>query len=197
MLREEKILYALDALEYANRRQLQIINGLGGDRNANRILSEMEKDKSIKSIRTEQKIYYVANKGKEKLGSNKQTKDKGQIVHTLMRNDIFIHYQMPDDWQPEQPIDVVIDGEEITVICDAVFSLRGELHFVEIDNTQTTRTNKDKIDKYKSISKMVWKKYNHNPTLIWYTVSENRKRLLEEYCEKKGVKAKVYCVGEV
>jgi len=68
MLREESIISTLDKLGYANRRHLLLINNLGGDRNANRILSEMEKDKSIKSILTEQKIYYVANRGKEKVG---------------------------------------------------------------------------------------------------------------------------------
>lgn len=197
MLREERIISTLDKLEFANRRQLQIINDLGGDRNANRILSEMERDKSIKSIRTEQKIYYVGNRGKEKVGSNKQTKDKGQVIHTLMRNDMYIHLGMPKDWSPEQPIDFEVEGEMNTLIIDAVFTYKGEYQFVEIDNTQTMRTNKNKIDKYKDLSMMIWENDNHTPTLLWYTVSQNRKRLLKEYCEDKGVKAKVYSVGEV
>ncbi len=197
MLRHESIISSLDNLSFANRRQLQLINDLGGDRNANRILSEMEKDKSIKSIRTEQKIYYVANRGKEKVGSNKQTKDKGQIIHTLMRNDMYIYLGMPKDWSPEQAIDFEIDGEMNTLISDAVFTQKGEYHFLEVDNSQTMRTNKDKIDKYKALSMMIWENDNHTPTLIWYTVSQNRKIVLKEYCEKKAVKAKVYCVGEV
>lgn len=189
MQREEKILLSLDKLTYATREQLQIINDLKGDRNAHRILHRMEKDKTLKSIRKDRKIYYLSNKGKEQIGSNQSDLKKDMIQHTLMRNDLYIKLGMPNDWKVEVPLK--IDGEVI-LICDAMFSKNGEYHFVEIDNTQSMRTNFDKIKKYKKMSRVIFNNFNHHPTLIWYTHSNIRKEKLKNACEKSALKFIVY-----
>lgn len=187
--REESILLTLDNLTYATRKQLQIVNNLGGDRNAHRILFEMEKDKSINSIRTEQKVYYLSNRGKERIGSAQGELKKAQIEHTLMRNDLYISLGMPEDWRKEKP--VKLNGE-VFIIPDATFKRKGEFHFVEIDNRQTLRTNLDKITKYKELSRVIFEQYSHTPTLIWYTLSDVRKQKLSDACNKAGVKFVVY-----
>ncbi|WP_018934327.1 replication-relaxation family protein [Gracilibacillus lacisalsi] len=186
--REERILLRLDDLNFATREQLQVIESLGGDRNARRILHQMEKDKLLLSVRYEKKIYYLSNRGKERVGSNQSKLKRDKIQHTLMRNDMYIKLGMPNDWKKEVPINF---GTE-TLIPDAMFKLNGIYHFVEIDNVQTMKTNYEKIKKYKELSNMIAKQYKHVPTLIWYSLSETRKRKLEDACVKSNLKYQIY-----
>ena len=181
--REEQILMSLDKLVYANRKQLQIVNDLKGERNAQRILQRMEKDKMISSIRTEQKIYFLSNRGKERIGSNQGELNKKLLVHTLMRNDLYIKLGMPKSWIKEKPIKV--DGE-VFLIPDASFNKEGKLYFVEIDNQQTMKTNVEKVMKYKKLSSA------GDFTLVWYTLSEIRKQKIKEACTKAGLKYVIY-----
>ena len=182
--REEQILLSLDNLTYATRNQLQVVNNLGGDRNAQRILQRMEKDGLIKAARYEKKIYYLSNKGKQQIGSDQSELKKSQIIHALMRNDLYIKFGMPADWKKEYRMKW---GENI-LIPDATFKSNGEFHFIEIDNKQTMATNIDKIKKYRELSHAIFNQYNHTPTLIWYTNSDVRRRKLSEACKKAGVK---------
>ena len=186
--REERILSRLDELNFATREQLQIIEGLGGDRNARRILSEMERDKLLLSVRYERKIYYLSNRGKERIGSNQCKLKRDKIKHTLMRNDMYIKLGMPADWKKEYPIKF---GTE-TIITDAMYKKNGVFHFVEVDNVQTMKTNYEKIKKYKQLSELIKRQYNHAPVLIWYSLSDTRKSKLQDACIKNGLKFKIY-----
>lgn len=170
--RDEQILLSLDSLTYATREQLQIINNLGGDRNAQRVLSRMEKDKLLLAARMEKKIYYLSNKGKQIIGSNQGKLNKKEITHVLMRNDLYIKLGMPSDWKKERPV----KWGENKLIPDATFRKAGEYHFIEIDNQQTMATNTEKIKKYKELSHVIFKQYNHRPTVIWYAASDLRKK---------------------
>ena len=186
--REEEILLSLDNLTYATQKQLQVINNLGGDRNAHRILHKMEKDKMISSIRTEYKIYFLSNRGKGLIGSTQGELKKSWITHTLMRNELYIMLGMPADWKKEKP--VKWNGNKL--IPDATFKKAGEYHFVEIDNQQTMTTNIEKIKKYKELSYISFQELNHRPTVIWYTLSDVRKNKLKTLCENYGLKFQVY-----
>ncbi|GIO22406.1 replication-relaxation family protein [Oceanobacillus sp. J11TS1] len=186
--REELILSSLDNLTYATREQLQVINNLGGDRNAQRILARMEKDKLLLATRLEKKIYYLSNKGKQIIGSNQGKLNKREVVHILMRNDLYIRLGMPADWKKEWPV----RWGENKIIADARFKKGGEYHFVEIDNQQTMATNIEKIKKYKDLSYAIFKQYNHRPTVIWCTLSDVRKNKLKTLCENHGLKFQVY-----
>lgn len=186
--REERILLRLDKLNFATRKQLQIIENLGGDRNAHRILHRMEKSKLLSTVRYEKKIYYLSNRGKERVGSNQSKLKRDKIKHTLMRNDMYIKLGMPADWKKEQPINF----NDTTLIPDATFKRADKFYFVEIDNVQTMRTNYDKIKKYKELSKLIKQQYNHVPTLMWYSLSETRKEKLRAACVKRGLKFKIY-----
>ncbi|WP_175074674.1 replication-relaxation family protein [Terribacillus sp. AE2B 122] len=189
-LREEKILSTLDSLGFATRKQLQLIEQLGGDRNAHRILKEMEQDKLIGSQRTEQKVYYVAARGRDAIGSTKDELRTGKMKHTLMRNEMYIKLGMPGDWRNEVPV----TWGQNKLIPDAMYHLKGEVHFVEVDNTQPMRSNYEKIKRYSELSRLIFESQKHLPTLIWCTISASRKAKLEESCKKAAVKCKVIMV---
>lgn len=173
--RYEQIQSKLVDLTYATREQLQVINNLGGDRNANRILLDMEKMGYIKSVRLDKKIYYVNTRLKKK-----------EVQHILMRNDIYIMYNMPSSWQKEVPLR---QNREILLIPDAMFKKNNEYCFVEVDYMQQMKVNYEKIEKYKEVSRMIFRQYKHHPTLIFYTLSESRKDKIRKYSNKIGVKS--------
>ncbi|MFD1416789.1 replication-relaxation family protein [Oceanobacillus jeddahense] len=186
--RDEQILSSLDRLTYATREQLQVINQLGGDRNAQRILSRMEKDKLLLAARMEKKIYYLSNKGKQIIGSGQGKLNRKEITHVLMRNDLYIKLGMPSDWKKERPV----KWGENKLIPDATFRKAGEYHFIEIDNQQTMATNIEKIKKYKDLSYIIFQQYNHRPTVIWSASSELRKKKLKDLCEQHGLKFQIH-----
>lgn len=172
----------MESLNFATRLQLQTLMKLGGDRNAQRVLNRMEKDGSIKSHRREFKVYYLSNRGKERIGSNQSDLKQDKIKHTLMRNDLYIKLGMPRPWTTERPIPL---GKE-TIIPDATYIKDGVCCFVEIDNTQTMRTNYEKIKKYAMLSS-VMEQQGEKMELVWYTVSDVRKVKLEKACSGAGL----------
>lgn len=188
--RHERILLSLDNLTYATREQLQVVNRLGGDRNAHRILNDMEKDGLVKSIRTERKIYYLSNRGKEQIGSNQGELKKSWITHTLMRNDLYIQLGMPETWKKEVPIR--FNEKDNFLIPDAMFNKENKFCFIEVDNQQTMKTNNDKIERYGRFFKAMFQQYGEHPSLICYTLSEVRKNKLSEACRKAGIKFAIY-----
>src|SRR5699024_3878690 len=164
-----------------------IINNLGGERNAQRILQRMEKDKLIKAARYEKKIYYLSNRGKQQIGSTQGELKKSWIQHTLMRNDLYISLGMPDSWKKEYPV----KWGSNKLVPDATFKRDGNFVFVEIDNQQTMQINKEKIKLYKELCKAIFNQYDHHLILIWYTLSDNRKGKIKEACTKAGIKFKI------
>ncbi len=187
-LRWEQIVLRLEELGFATRKQLQAICNLGSDRNAARILLAMERDKLIHSERKEFKVYYTSNKGKSLIGSTSDVRI-GQMNHTLMRNDLYIKLGMPDGWDTEVPIQLSADEE---MIVDAMYMKNNEYHLVEIDYRNSMKNNREKLEKYKIVKRHLWKTCRHHPTVIWYTVSENRKQRLEEWMREYGIKGRVY-----
>ena len=175
--RYDKIQSSLADLTYATREQLQIINNLGGNRNSNRILLDMERMGYIKSVRYDRKIYYVDTRLK-----------RSEIQHVLMRNNLYIKFGMPSDWKKEVPLRI---NGEVRLIPDAMFKRGGEIHFVEIDVMQAMKINYEKIRKYEDISKIISDQFKHRPTLIFHTISDSRRRKLKKACIKVGIKHKI------
>jgi len=187
--RQERILSSLNKLTYSTSEQINTIEKLGSDRNARKVLFELEEDKLIKSVRRNKKIYFVTNKGNDLIGKGNTRLKRNEIDHSLMRNDLYIKLGMPDSWKKESRI---IINKEVFLISDARFVRNGIQHYIEIDNKQTMRTNYDKIKKYAHLFKVIFRKYNHHPVLIWYTLSDVRKRKLSEACRNYGVKYEVF-----
>lgn len=188
MERDQRILSRLDDLTYATREHLQILENLGGERNAQRIMQRLEKEKYVSSVRYEKKIYYLSKKGQREIGSEKDLK-KRMIRHTIMRNDLYIKLGMPTGWKKE--VQLKID-EEPFLIADAMYVKSGVYFFIEIDNQQTMKNNADKIRKYKEVSRVIFNQFGHHPVLVWYTLSEVRKRKLHDLCSKNGIKFVIY-----
>ncbi len=183
----------MNDLGFATRRQLQMIEGLGKDRNAARILKRMEDDKTIQSFRREFKVYSLTHRGKELIGSNKDLKTGASdrlVDHTLMRNDLYIKLGMPDDWKTEH--ELLYNGAKDRMVVDAMYSRNREWHFVEVDNKQTMKNNQEKMKRYAILRKDIFNDYGHHPTVIWYTVSDNRKQRLEEWMRELGIKGRIY-----
>lgn len=188
--REEKILLSLDNMTYATREQLQVVNDLKGDRNAHRILYRMEKDKLISSIRTERKIYFLSNEGKNMIGSTQGDLKKSMIDHTLMRNELYIKLGMPKNWRKEVPIK--FNGIEKYLIPDAMYNQGNHFTFIEIDNKQAMPTNIDKIKKYSEFFKEMYEQYGEHPTLIWRVNSDAKGKRLAAECGEREVSYKIY-----
>jgi hypothetical protein len=190
----------LDKLGYATRKQLQVIHRLGSDRNAQRFLTNMEDEGFIKSNRYEMKVYSLTTKGKNIIGSNKEV-TTNQLEHNLMRNDLYIFYQMPLNWRSEAPIQFnvghtlkengALQADIITIIPDATFQKENKYFFIEVDHTQSLQKNKKKIEKYAELDRKL-KRRNERMELIFYTLSSIRKKHIEMIGEKEGIKITVY-----
>lgn len=187
--RHERILSNLSELTYATREQLQIINKLGGDRNARRILLEMEREGLIKSVRYDKKIYYISNKGNDYIGKGNSRLNKKEIQHVLMRNDLYIKLGMPKTWKKEAQI---IVNDEVVLISDARFNVGDKYYFIEIDHKQSMKTNIEKIKKYKEVFRMMYREFGYHPKLIWYTLSDVRKQSLAKACQNHAVNYQIY-----
>lgn len=183
--RQERILSILADLTYATSEQINSLANLGSNRNARRILYEMECDKLIDSVRRESKVYFLANKGSDLIGKENPRLKRSQIDHAVLRNELRAILNFPQDWRNEVPIKI---NEKIIVVADAVFTRNNRIYFVEIDNRANMQTNNTKIKKYADIIRNL----NKPATLVWYTLIESRKIKLRESCEKHGVNCEIY-----
>lgn len=178
--RIEEILLSLKKCDFLTREQLQKMHGLGGDRNAQRILSDMAEYVNF-FFEDKRKIYYLNAVGRDRVQANKVRKKTAQVHHFLMRNDLYIHLGRPATWKNEVKISVNTE----TVIADAVFQHNKLYYFIEIDYKQSMSKNVSKIKRYKQLAES-----NSNFTLIWVTTTPYQKKKLESLCT--GLSKKVY-----
>lgn len=125
------------------------------------------------------------------VGSEKVITKTLQYEHTLMRNDIYIHFNCPKNWHNEY----LIPAKEFKIVPDALFQAENEVYFLEVDHMQKMKENYAKIDKYRKFRDMgLWQQANngHFPTLLFYTNKDSRKHQLMEYCTKKELKHLIY-----
>ncbi|KAB2332917.1 replication-relaxation family protein [Bacillus mesophilum] len=186
--RQERILLTLKKLGFLSRSQIQRLHRLGGDRNANRILSDM--NDYLHAVRLDEKVYYLNAAGRERVGATKVLKKTHQITHHLMRNSLYIAQGCPSSWKVEVKLAV---KNEVTVIADALFTMADRYFICEVDNTQRMAENKAKIAKYRHLIALgVFKK---QPKFIWITTTEYRRKQLEKMCE--GLDARIYTRGDL
>ena len=175
---------SLKKLGFLSRSQLQRLHRLGSDRNAQRILKEMEK--YLFCFREKENIYYLSKEGRERVGCEVIRKKTQQVNHYLMRNDLYIFYGCPTTWKNEAKMKL----KDFIIQPDAVFDKEKILHFVEVDHTQSMNVNKKKIDIYKEMYKI-----NSSFRLVWVTVTDFRKKKLAELC--KGLDCMVYTALDI
>lgn len=192
--REETILSTLAKLDYLTRRQIQRLHGLGGDRNARRVMQNISPYVSVFRGTNGENIYYLNKSGRERVGCEVVRQKTTQAGHYIMRNDAFIHYAGNEDWRNELPFRV---ENVVTVIPDAYFRFNQRRHFLEVDHMQHMQKNREKIERYKKLHQTgaLQKKINYFPQLVWVTLTESRKQQLAELC--KGVDVVIHLWHEI
>lgn len=184
--RGEQILLSLKSFDYLTTKQLQHLHDLKSDRNAYRVIKQLNPYLNH-FIDDNRKVYYLNKKGREAVDSTKIRKKTTTAKHYLMRNDLYIHFGKPASWSNEVKMKYKSDNNEITVVADAYYKTNKH-HIIEIDNAQKMQKNKIKIEKYRRlIEKGVFKGM---PELIWVTTTPYRQQTLQELCD--GLDCKVY-----
>lgn len=115
------------------------------------------------------------------------------MKHIIMRNQFWLFYNCPKDWQNE----VKISNGDHSVITDAMFSRNGFRFFLEVDNLQTMKENRDKIDRYKNLMPSLVQQFGYHPTLVWLTNTEMRRKQLEGACASSALKFLVYTMNDI
>lgn len=176
--REEQILLLLQRFDFLTRDQLCNYFKLGTTRNTNRVLRTISE--YLVSFREGyQSIYYLSPKGKKYVDCDKVRKKGGHVKHTIMRNDFWLYSDCPNTWKNEIKVS---DGSE-TVIVDAIYKDDWDRrHFIEIDNLQQMKENRNKIKRYKQLLENghIEEKLGHFPTIIWVTTTEHRREQLKK-----------------
>lgn len=190
--RDEQILLLLKKFDYLTRDQLNQYFQLGTINNTNRVLRNLSD--YLTSIRDGyQSIYYLNATGRDYVDCNKIRKKTNQIQHIIMRNQFWLHCKCPKDWQNE--VKILGADKQVILVCDAKYTRNGFLNFLEVDNTQTMKENRAKIERYKSLMESFAKQFGYYPTLIWVTTTEYRREQLQKACD--GIKSKVYTVDDI
>jgi hypothetical protein len=193
--RQELILSSLSKLKFATREQIQSIHGLGSDRNALRILRELNDYMHVKT-HDGRNVYYLSALGRDVVGTEEEMKWNSQVDHHLMRNDLYIYLGMPRDWEIERRIEFKYQAsltlKDMYVVPDARFIKDGIHHFVEVDRTQSMVENKKKLTLYQHLVPAIKQQYGHTPVLIIYTLTNLRKEKLQALCKEYGISCKVY-----
>lgn len=109
---------------------------------------------------------------------------------------MYIYFQQPEDWRIEEPVNFKfkegLTYQEATIIPDATFTLNNTFHFLEVDRTQSMSDNKKKIKMYQLLSPAIEKQFKEKPILVFYTMTEHRKKRLDEFCAEVGLKRLIF-----
>ncbi|MFL1998335.1 replication-relaxation family protein [Lysinibacillus irui] len=188
--RDEKILLLLQQFDFLNRDQINKYFNLGKVCNTNRVLRNLSE--YLLNIREGyQTIYYLSQAGRTYVDCQKVRKKGSHVKHIVMRNQFWLFYNCPKDWQNE----VKISNGNCSVVTDAMFTRNGFKYFLEVDNLQTMKANRDKITRYKDLMTSLLQQFGYIPTLVWLTTTELRKKQLEEAC--RGLKCLVYTMNDI
>lgn len=178
----------IDTLGMAKIKHLQQIHDLKSYRNACRVVKQLC-PYVHETFFEKEKVVYLNKEGRELIGSNREVKKNSLMQHTLLANEVYLHFNCPLDWKREYPLEekpklngIQIGGIKLIhkqVVADAVFSRNGYLHFIEIDNVSKMTDNKKKIETYLSLLKPSHK-------LFIFTRTKERKKKFEHWLKGRG-----------
>ncbi|WP_201028926.1 replication-relaxation family protein [Saccharococcus caldoxylosilyticus] len=189
--RQMKILYSLNNLGALSRSQIQYMFDLGSKRNANRVIQSIREYLNYKALK--EHVYYLNKRGAEMIGGQVTVTGNSPLQHIVMRNDIYIFYHYPHDWKAEAKTRWKEDGKECSIVSDARFTYHGQMYFLEVDILQKMAENKRKVEKYAYLFRFIQRQQIGEPVLLWYTVSEVKKKQLEKWCKEYGVQCEILC----
>jgi hypothetical protein len=183
----------LKKLDYLTRSQTQAIHKLKSDRNAQRVIKQMEEYLNV--IKAGENIYYLNAAGRALVNCDKVRKSTGNIQHYIMRNHIYIAYGCPESWRNEMRIrsEGAAKKDNVTCVADALFKQGDVFTIVEVDNTQTMKKNHAKIEKYRTL-KQRGTFGILAPKFVWITTSEHRRNELEKL--SPGLNVKVFTLAD-
>ncbi|MER2057222.1 MAG: replication-relaxation family protein [Niallia sp.] len=185
--RIENILLSLKKMDYLTQKQIQRIHGLGGERNANRILWE-SRDFLSNFRNGLEKVYYLNKLGRMRVDCEIVRSKTMNIEHFLLRNQLWIHLKMPHTWTNEVKIIV----GDTSIVCDAKYLASDKTPvFVEVDVAQPMVKNIKKIHKYKRFKELTNQKFH----VLWVTQLESRRSKLKEM--SNGLSSAVYTANDI
>ncbi|MGG3234659.1 replication-relaxation family protein [Priestia flexa] len=177
-------------MEFLSRSQIQSLLGVPNTRNINRILQNMSTYLNAK--RLNQNVYYLNKKGREYIGTDKRPPALKQLEHKLMRNDLYLYYNVPSSWQTEHEIEWYEGKKKHKLISDAFFKQDQTYFFIEVDYKQKMTVNCSKIELYSKLFPLLEVEHRVDCVLIFYTLTEARRQRLMKECEKKKVTCGVF-----
>lgn len=210
--RVESLLTTIDRLGIVKIKHLQRIHDLKSYRNAARIISTQLKPYINETFYEREKVIYLNKDGRNFIGSDKDPQKPTLIAHTLLRNEVYLHFNCPADWQneytleaqlkPRSGLDAIISSNmklssSMKVRADAMFTRNGYVHLIEVDNAREMAENRKKINSYAEILPMVRKQFEQTPILYFFTTTENRKRKFEEWLKGRSIRHEVKTFTEI
>lgn len=189
--RDEQILLLLKKFDFLTRDQLRIYFKLGKIGNSNRIFRRLS-DYLLTIREGYQTIYYLSKEGREYVDCEKIRKKGGHVQHIIIRNQFWLFYGCPRDWKNEVKL---LSNGKVIVIADASFTRNGFKCYLEVDNQQSMKENREKVKRYKVVTEGFYKQFGYYPTIVWVTTTEHRRQQLELACE--DLKVKVYTITDI
>lgn len=191
--REESILLLLKRFDFMTRDQLRRYFRIRTPRQTNRVLAALS-DYTASIREGYQTIYYLNSLGRQYVDCAKVRKKGGHVMHTVMRNDLWLHYGCPGDWRSE----IKVSDGKATVIVDAMFTQSLRYHFLEVDHTQTMAENRAKLKRYEALhdNGLLAKQLGHYPTVVWLTTTELRRQQLQDACKTLPI-TKVFTLADI
>jgi hypothetical protein len=159
-----------------------------------------------------EKVIYLNKDGRNFIGSDKDPQKPTLIAHTLLRNEVYLHFNCPADWQneytleaplkPQSNLDAFISSnmklsDKAKVRADAMFTRNGYVHLIEVDNARDMADNRKKINSYADILPVIRKDFQQTPILYFFTTTENRKRKFEEWLKGRSIRHEVKTFTEI
>lgn len=195
----------------AKIKHLQQIHDLKSYRNACRVVKQLSPYIN-ETFYEREKVIYLNRDGRELIGSNKEVIKSKVMIHSLLRNEVYIHYDCPLDWQNEYSLEVQLKprsnleihlggslkmSDKLKVVPDAMFKRNGYLYFIEVDNTRKMIDNKKKIDRYAEILPLIRKDFKESPIVCFFTMSEDRRRKFQELLKGRSIRHEVKTFEEI
>ncbi|UII58136.1 hypothetical protein LS684_21170 (plasmid) [Cytobacillus spongiae] len=208
--RLESLLMTIDRLGIVKIKHLQHIHKLGSYRNACKIINGLI-DYTHQKYWNKEKIIYLNEKGRKLIDSEHSVTMSLNTEHYLLRNDIYIHFNCPQDWVVEYTIesvadapsrsDIIIQGVKPSnkkkVITDAFFTRNGYAYLIEIDNKLNMADNRKKVQKYAEVLPLVRKDFQSVPVLHFFTTTENRRKKLVAWLKENSIRHEVNTFNKI
>lgn len=191
--RTEEILLSLDKLGFLSRSQIQQLHNLKSDRNACRVLKNMEP--YLNKVKIRENVYYLNKTGRDMISSQNILNKNMQIEHTIMRNQLYIYFGCPDIWTVEKKAYV---NDKFYLQSDVLFKT-DVWKFAEIDRMQKMIENEKKIKKYAELKETnaMQNANKYFPQLVFVTTTEDRRRKLIKLCDNHNLSNIVLTIDDI